>query len=53
MNRITNGSKMKTINWKNKTVSIVHIRISLAVISQDTDNSNYIYNPPFIAFAAQ
>lgn len=45
------GRKVETINWKNKTVSIVQVRISLAVISQETDNSNYIYNPPFIAFS--
>lgn len=43
------GRKIET-NLKNKIESIVHVRISLAVISQETDNSNYIYNPPFRAF---
>lgn len=43
--------EMETINWKNKTVSIVQVRISLALLTQETDNSNYIYNPLFIVFS--
>ena len=40
---------METINLKNKTVSIVQFRISLAAVSL-TDSGDYIYNPPFKAF---
>lgn len=42
---------MEKINWKNKTMGIVQCRISMAAISQETDNGHYIYNPPFIALS--
>lgn len=45
------GRQIEMRNWKNKIESIVHVRISLAMISQETDNGYYIYNPSFRAFS--
>lgn len=45
------GGGEKAINWTNKTGNVVHARINPGAISQETDNSNYIGNPPSIAFS--